>query len=347
MDWGGLSEGSGFRARAGTLTLLLLASGDEPATVREVLARLDAEVFDPDLDPGTVVWEEDDEWWDGEDWEALERERPIPPVLKEDLRHPPGAEHRRLELHYAARVLGAWLSESPNGPTRVCDEEGKLAIATLATCWSSTVVHALAGAALTFEELEEATGAVSRKALKARVGALEDAGLVEPLEGPAGEVRYAATAWLRRGIAPLAAAARHECRLRSLKSATPDVLDVGAAFLLTLPLVELPADLSGACRLGVRMPRGGRPMPGAQLGMAGATAQVENGHVVSVDLELDPSPPSWATGSPLGWLDTVIDPRAEGVDVGFGTRLAEALIEGLHEALFGRLFPGAEEMRGR
>lgn len=61
------------------------------------------------------------------------------------------------------------------------------------------------------------------------------------------------------------------------------------SFLLTLPLVELPADLSGACRLGVWMPHGGRPMPGARLGMGG------------------------------------------------GAHLAEALIEGLHELLFGEV----------
>jgi hypothetical protein len=155
-------------------------------------------------------------------------------------------------------------------------------------------------------------------------GEVAAAELQQAAARPTGEVEH-----------PLAAAARHECRLRSAESAPPDVLDVGASFLLTLPLVELPAELSGACRLGVWMPRGGLRMPGARLGMAGATARVEHGHVVSVDLDLDTTPPSWAAGSPLDWLETIIDPSAERVDVGGSARLAEALVEGLHEALFG------------
>jgi DNA-binding HxlR family transcriptional regulator len=324
LSWGELSELRGFQARAGTLTLLLLAGGDDPDALREALARLDAELFDPDFDPDA------DERYAGDD------------LL--DLAIPAGGLR---ELPYVARVLATWLGESPTGPLRIREEEGLLAIGALAAGWSSTVVHALSGAALTIEELQEATGAVNREALEARVAALEDAGLVELLEGPAGEVRYAPTPWLRRGAAPLGAAARNECRLHSLASAPPDVLDVGAAFLLTLPLVKLPADLSGPCRLGVEMSRGGRRVRGHRLGMAGATAHVENGRVVSVDLELDPWPESWATGGPIGWLDTLVDPSAERVDVGGGARLAEALIEGLHRELFGNVTGGDEDALNR
>lgn len=370
LGWGGLSERSGFRARAGTLTLLLLAGREGPETVRAALAQLDAAMFHPDFDPEAGAWAEAGEWdeeeWEDEDgadgaWEALEDDDDdddgrLPPVLAEHMLIPPrlrrgvdelnhGSAH---ELRYVARVLAAWLRESPAGPLRIREEEGLLAVGALASGWSSTVVHALSGAALTFEELEQATGAVNREALKARVLALEDASLVELLEGPAGEARYAATPWLRRGIAPLAAAARHECRLRSRESAPPDVLDVGAAFLLTLPRVELPAGLSGVCRLGVWLPHGGQRMPGARIGQAGATAHVENGHVVSVDLDLDlnPSPRSWAAGSPLDWLETVIEPRAGRVDLGGSARLGESLIVGLHELLFGDVIAsGSEDLR--
>lgn len=333
--------------------MLLLAGRDGPEVVRAALAQLEAAMFDPDFDAGGGAWEdgwadddERDEEWEDEDadgeWEAFDEDHAIPPVLAEHLRNPRplrrGVHEPRYggvdELQYVARVLATWLRDSPAGPLRIREEEGMLAIGALVAGWSSTVIHALSGAALTFEELEETTGAVNREALKARVLALEDASLIELLEGPAGEARYAATPWLRRGIAPLAAAVRHECRQRSRESAPPDVLDVGASYLLTLPMVELPAGLSGSCRLGVWMPQGGRRMPGAHMGMAGATAHVEDGHVVCVDPELHPSPRSWAAGSALDWLETVVEPRARRVDLGGSARLGEALIEGLHELLF-------------
>lgn len=309
MTGSGLSESrSGFRARAGTLTLLYLASDEERETLVAMLAHLEAALLDPLTDP--------DEW----DFEPEQGEEEADADWDED---------GGTELLYVSHVLQQWLRKAPTGPLRLGEEESGLALAALVSGWSSTVIHALSGAALTMGELESATGAVRPEVLAARVEALEDVGLLEPLEDVGGEIRYAATRWLRQGIAPLAAAARLERRQEDEATAPPDVLDAGAAFLLTLPLLELPADLGGRCRLGVQM-------PGEDLVMAGAGAQVENGRVVFVDPHLDPEPESWATGSPIGWLDTVVDPD-EG-EVAFGgedVRLPEALLEGLHELLFG------------
>jgi DNA-binding HxlR family transcriptional regulator len=319
--------------------VLLLATRERPGKLCEALARLDAALFDPDFDPDDGAWEDG---WDGEDeWAALEDDRPLPPAPEEHLRAEPALPRAARELHYVGRVLTSWLEEAPAGPLRVREEEGMLAIGALAAGWSSTVVHALSGAALTLEELEAATGAVNREELEARLRALEDNALIELLEGPAGEVRFAATPWLRRGIAPLAAAARFERRLGHPAAAPPDLLDVGAAFLLALPPLELPAEIDGVCRLGVWMP-GGQRVPGHRNRMAGATARVEGGRVVSVDLKLDPSPGSWAVGTPIGWLDTLVDPGAERIDFGGDPRLAEALVEGLRELLFGDVSGGED-----
>lgn len=341
MTGSGLSERSGFRARAGTLTLLFLASAEHPSNLREMLAQLDEAMFDPEADP--ELWEPDEDGSEdeeseghaGESEDAMEEEWIGAPGERDDieLEIPPEIETRLTpagkELVFVGQVLEGWLRSSPTGPLRLGEEEASLALAALVVGWSSTVIHALSGAALTIEELERTTGAVRREALEARLGALEDAGLVELLEGAGGEVRYAATTWLRQGIAPLAAAARHERRQRNDEAAPPDVLDVGAAFLLTLPLVELPADIAGPCRLGVQMPGEGQVM-------AGATGTVEQGHVVSIDLQLDPSPATWATGSPIDWLEAVVV-GANKVKLGGDTRLADALIGGLHERLFAEL----------
>ena len=63
--------------------------------------------------------------------------------------------------------------------------------------------------------------------------------------------------WLRHAIAPLAAAARLEFQLPQGETAPIAPLDVEAAFLLALPLIELPEELQGTCRLTV--PVSGRP----------------------------------------------------------------------------------------
>lgn len=354
MTGSGLSESrSGFRARAGTLTLLFLASNEERETLVAMLAHLDAALLDPLADPDDWDFEPDEDEDDAEDEDGeADRDRedlartlprfgegPPPPRSGMWIVHPgigpaigphtpldldePGAE-----LLYVGHVLQQWLRNSPVGPLRLGEEESSLALGALVSGWSSTVAHALSGAAPTMEELEGATGAVRSEVLAVRVDSMVDVGLLEPLEDAAGETRYAATRWLRQGVAPLAAAARYERRQEDEDTAPPDVLDVGAAFLLALPLLELPADLSGTCRLAVQL-------PGEDEALTGATAHVENGHVIFVDLRLDPTAPSSATASPLGWLDTLVDPVEDKIEFGGGDRrLPEAIVEGLHETLF-------------
>lgn len=318
----GIGERSSFRARAGTLTLLVLASAEEPATLRQMLAQLDAALYDAAFDP------EDEEWDHEAEDEAVEGEpEPAAVALDPDVPVSLDSGDGEGDLLHVGQALAAWLRKSPTGPLRLGEEEGALALSALVVGWSSTIVHALSGAALTFEELTEATEAVNLEALESRLESLEDACMVEPLEGAGGETRYTATRWLRQGIAPLGAAARFECRQHSTESAPPDVLDIGAAFLLTLPLLELAADIAGCCRLGVRI-------PGDERLMAGATTRVESGRVVSIDLDLDPAPANWATASPIGWLDTLVEPDAGKIELGGDTRLAGALVGGLHDELF-------------
>ena len=103
MDWSGLSERNGFRTRAGTLTLLMLANQAEAEAVCDALAQLDAALFDPDTDYDAgdwyaVEWEEDDSW--EEEWEE-EDERGV--------RLPVQVRRALHELHYAARALAGWL----------------------------------------------------------------------------------------------------------------------------------------------------------------------------------------------------------------------------------------------
>ncbi|HMJ72186.1 MAG TPA: hypothetical protein VK471_02350 [Solirubrobacterales bacterium] len=106
---------------------------------------------------------------------------------------------------------------------------------------------------MTLTELDRAVQILSYETVAEHVEAMERVGQVEALPGD-GETRYALTDWMREGFAPIAAAARMELHFPEPDVAPPDMLDVDAAFELTLPLVELPDGLRGSSRLAVRVP---------------------------------------------------------------------------------------------
>jgi hypothetical protein len=230
------------------------------------------------------------------------------------------------QIVYAAGILQRWLRNRPGGPLEIGAQGGR-AMASLLCGWSATITHALAREPLTLAELDRAVEPVpEREVVAEHVEAMCRVGQAKVLED-GGETRYALTDWMREGIAPIAAAAWVEVHYPGQAMAPPDVLDVEAAFGLALPLLRLPLDLRGTCRLGVQIP-GGPPL------MAGATVEVERGAVVTSSTLLEESPETFATGSPLDWLDTLIDPAAGKITVGGDTRLAGALIGSLHERLF-------------
>ncbi len=144
----------------------------------------------------------------------------------------------------------------------------------------------------------------------------------------AGEVRYGLSDWGRAAIAPIVAAVLYERRHDAAMTSPPDVFDVEAAFQTALPLIQLPPALRGSARLGVQIP-GGEPL------MAGATVQVDRGVVLASSALLDEEPETWVTGDPLAWCETVIDPSAPRLNLGGDTELAAALLQALHERLFG------------
>jgi DNA-binding HxlR family transcriptional regulator len=300
----GVSE-SGNRARAGTLTLLMVASTTKRHILRELVdgPKPVAEMREEDGSPAQI--------------EIGDSEHAAVKIT------PAGQE-----MLFVSFVLERWLHSSPKGPLSLGSDEANEAIAALACAWSSTVMHVLAMGPLTLPELNRALDTLTYRALEDHVDAMEEAGQVEAHTGPDGKTRYAVTNWLRQAIAPLAAAARLE-RLSSAEDTAPIAdIDVGASFLLTLPLLELPSELSGSCRLGVQM-SGGEPR------LAGVTVCLEKGRLSSCLLELDESAGTWATGSADDWLDTVIEPNRKRVKIGGDEHLARTLLDGLHETLFG------------
>ncbi|MGB7587456.1 MAG: hypothetical protein WBM00_01980 [Solirubrobacterales bacterium] len=321
----GEAAGSEFRARAGTLTLFFMTSSLAPEMLLEILegALHGGMLGAPDEDDpeDALDYFEDDE--DEDDGPAsgldLEAMADTEPKMRTS---PKGAQ-----ALYVAFNLERWLRNCPEGPLRIGPTGGD-ATATLVCAWSATVTHALAWEPRTLAELHRAVEILSLATLQEYLEAMIRTGLAVALPDSDGETRYAATEWLREGLSPLAASARFE-RIHSEEgTAPPDKLDVEALFQLALPLLKLPAGLSGSCRLGVQIP-GGPPL------LAGATAQVGGGRVASSSPQLDEDPHTWVTGGTLDWLDALVDPTDHRLKAAGDLSLVHALLYGLHERLFG------------
>ncbi len=166
------------------------------------------------------------------------------------------------------------------------------------------------------------------EALERQLESMVNSGQAEALYGSGRAPSYSLTDWGREAISPIVAAVRYEQRYPEEDVLAPDVFDVEAAFQMALPLIGVPAGVRGTVRAGVRI-------PGEEELVAGSTVEVEDGRVTSSSPLLDRVPETWATGTPLDWAETVIDPAAAGLDMGGDVELAAGLIEALHARLFG------------
>jgi DNA-binding HxlR family transcriptional regulator len=231
-------------------------------------------------------------------------------------------------LIVVADVLERWLRQAPEGPLEIEGNAAKAAVKALAVAWSSTMLRALAAGPLALTELDRVIASLSYPALERRLTAMRLAGQLEASHGDGRGTPYAVTGWLRHGIAPLAVAARWERQHMPDKTAPIGRLDVETAFLLTVPLLQPPAELAGRCQLAAETPNStGR--------LAGVSINLEGGRIVSLTTQLDDKPDAWALGTSTAWLAAVIEEDLAPLEIGGDYILARALIERLHEALFG------------
>jgi len=232
---------------------------------------------------------------------------------------------------FVAEQLERWLDGCPDGPLEP-GAEAEPALAALLDGWCSTLVHTFAAGPLTVHDALAAIDGLEDPACGEQLAAMEIAGLLSPCEDEDGEdgdgeMRLAATDWLRRAIGPLAAAARLEFQLPQGETEPIAPLDVEAAFLLALPLIELPEELQGTCRLTV--PVSGRPPE-----LAGVVVLVEDGEIASISTDLTIDSNNFASAPPGAWIDTLIDPEVASVDYGGDPQFAFSMLHGLHEVLF-------------
>ncbi len=233
------------------------------------------------------------------------------------------------DLLAVTAVLRSWLGESPEGPIELGDRTSKSAIKALVDGWDTGIVRALAARPLSLTELDRVIPTVTYPALERRLTAMRQIGLVEPdPENNGRVVRCRVTEWLRLAVAPLSAAVGWE--RRSCEGAPPPgKLDAEAAFLLAAPLLTLPSDLEGTCRLAVEFRQG------SELAFAGATVSVEEGRVRSCVSRIEGRPDAWVSGPMVEWFRWVrgTDHR---IEVGGEVGLARALASGFRDALMVR-----------
>lgn len=246
-----------------------------------------------------------------------------------DFPGPVGLELTRAgrDLVQVSTLLGVWLMHAPEGPLQQGGPAAKSAVKALIDGWSSGMVRVLAAKPHTLTELSRVITGLSYPSLERRLGAMRLAGLIRPCAGTGRGTPYRETEWLRGAIGPLAAAARWE-RSHLPGQTTPiRRLDVESAFLLALPMISLPAEQSGECRLAVEM-RGSE----GELRLAGATARVNQGEV-SCFARLQGEADAWVSGSAAAWLRAVLEDDRSGLEAGGDCDLSRALLDGLQGRL--------------
>jgi DNA-binding HxlR family transcriptional regulator len=231
------------------------------------------------------------------------------------------------ELMRVAAVLQCWLALAPYGPLTLGERGAKSAVKAMVEGWSSTLIRALAGATLSLTELDAIISGLSYPSLERRLGSMRMVGQVKTCSGKGRGTPYAVTGWLRQAVAPLAAAVRWERRHLAERSAPIGRLDVEAAFLLAVPLLRLPVEQSGACRLAVGTANGD------ERRLVGVLVGIEEGRVAYCRARLEGNADAWASGSTTSWLRAALERDAGTLEIGGDCQLAYAVIERLGDTL--------------
>ncbi|HET7574509.1 MAG TPA: winged helix-turn-helix transcriptional regulator [Solirubrobacterales bacterium] len=221
------------------------------------------------------------------------------------------------------RVLQAWLREAPGGEIELGTTAAKTAVKALVEGWSTNIVRALSARALTLTDLNRLIPSVSYPSLERRLTAMRLRGLAERTPGDGRGSPYAASTWMRRAVVPLGAAMAWERRHAPGGTTPIGRLDVEAAFLLAVPLMDLGPQANGRCRLAVELQGGSSPV------FAGVSLCIEEGRVVSCVSRLDGEAEAWVSGTPIAWFGRMDGSAAGELELGGDTTLAASVTDAL------------------
>lgn len=230
-----------------------------------------------------------------------------------------------------ADCLDTWLAQAPNGPLRPGTDAARAAVKGLVDGWVARLLAPLADAPRSLTQLDMQLSEVSYPTIER---CLETMRLADQLEVGRRERRgtpYEATDWLRRGVAPLVAAARWELRGELDESAPMNRRDVEDAFSTVSSLLDLPAGLSGTCQLAARA-RDGDEKPRRFLGLI----ELQAGKASFDGVYPGRKPDAWAAAKVETWFAVLLEGQTRGLRLSGAHELPEALIAALRRALFER-----------
>lgn len=317
-------NGNANGMRSGAKTLLLLSL---PLNVRILEALGEGSTGQTDLlracgsPPQSTMRSQLARFVDAEIVEKQRRNR-FPSTLEYELT-PAGRE-----LLDVAGVLERWLANGPQGPLKPASSDAKAAIRALADAWSSTILRAIAAGPRSLTQLDELISSLNYPSLERRLTALRLIELITARDSAGRGTPYGATTWLREGIAPLVAALCWE-RRHDQAAPPPTRVDIEATFLLALPLIRLPGDSGGACRLAVELNNGDE-----NRRFAGVLIEIAGGSITSCVTGVRGEADAWAVGPVGAWLNAVAGGDTASMELGGDGRLARTAVEGLHQALF-------------
>ena len=227
-----------------------------------------------------------------------------------------------------AAALQYWLMQAPDGPVALGSPAAKSAIKALVEGWNATIVRIVAARPLALTELARLVPSISYPTLERRVATMRKVGLLQVSRQNSGSrgTPYQATRWLREAAAPLTAAVAWERRWAAEQTKAIGRLDVEASFLLAAPLLDLPAEADGTCRLGVEM------RAGSKLEYAGAMLKINDGRL-SCSARLEGLPDGWATGTVADWFGWTNRHAGSELEFGGDVTLARAIAEAMRNAL--------------
>ncbi len=230
------------------------------------------------------------------------------------------------ELLGVADSLDKWLQRAPVAPISLESVAAKGIVKAFVDGWGSCLVSTLASRPMSLTELDREIGEFSYPALERRLSSMRMAGLIEAQPDQSSRTPYALTEWARRGVRPLAAAARCERVHMGERAAPVTGADVEGAFLLATPLADLAEDSSGTCQFQVEPARDLEEESGIRV-------EVEHGKVVACASGLGDERASYATGTTANWLAAIKEGAINELHFGGGDQLAERLVRAMHLTL--------------
>jgi DNA-binding HxlR family transcriptional regulator len=234
------------------------------------------------------------------------------------------------ELLPVAAALEWWLEGGPNGPIPLEDPAAQGIVRVLMAGWDSTVIRVLAEQPRSLIELQTRISELNYPALKRRLTKLRSTGMVVPGKTANG-LAYEVSDWLRRAVVPLTLAGRWERRHQVGRGPIAQ-MDLEAAFMLALPLVQLSSGADGACGLAIL---GLEERDAPKRSVAGVALELKGGEVVSCSADAVGEQPTWALGTVDVWLEALAVGCASSLRVsGAKPSLANGIVKALHNDLF-------------